>query len=205
MARYSAFKRSFKKSLMLVGFFTLICGVIYPLSITAIAQVLFPHAANGSLIENEEGKIVGSRLIGQAFTSEKYFHGRPSMTEPAYNPLLSAASNMGPGSKGLQRMVQGRIEALQEKQSTEAVVLLPADLVMASASGLDPHISPEAAAYQVERVARVNKLDMEEVKALIDQHTDGKQFALFGQARVNVLELNIALSHFVKEKYKGEE
>jgi len=172
-------------------------GVLYPLAVTGIAKLAFPKAADGSLIV-KDGKAVGSRLIGQNFTDPKYFWGRPSATSPQpYNASASSGSNQGPLNPALVDAVKGRIEALKaadpdNKQS------IPADLVSASASGLDPHISPEAAAYQVARVARQRHVPESDVKALLSEHTEERQWGVFGELRVNVLELNIALDALSK-------
>ena len=171
---------------------TLITGVFYPMAVTGIAKVAFPEAANGSLIF-KDGKAVGSRLIGQNFTDPKYFWGRPSATSPQpYNASASGGSNLGPLNPALTDGVKGRIAALKaaDPDNTGAI---PADLVTASASGLDPHISPAAAKYQIERVARARQIDTAVVKAMVARFTEERQWSIFGDARVNVLELNLAL------------
>ncbi len=171
---------------------TLITGVFYPMAVTGIAKVAFPEAANGSLIF-KDGKAVGSRLIGQNFTDPKYFWGRPSATSPQpYNASASGGSNLGPLNPALIDAVKGRIAALKaaDPDNTGAI---PADLVTASASGLDPHISPAAAKYQIERVARARQIDTAVVKAMVARFTEERQWSIFGDARVNVLELNLAL------------
>ena len=171
---------------------TLITGVFYPMAVTGIAKVAFPEAANGSLIF-KDGKSVGSRLIGQNFTDPKYFWGRPSATSPQpYNASASGGSNLGPLNPALTDGVKGRIAALKaaDPDNTGAI---PADLVTASASGLDPHISPAAAKYQIERVARARQIDTAVVKAMVARFTEERQWSIFGDARVNVLELNLAL------------
>ena len=171
---------------------TLITGVLYPLAVTGIAEVAFPEAANGSLIF-KDGKSVGSRLIGQNFTDPKYFWGRPSATSPQpYNASASGGSNLGPLNPALTDGVKGRIAALKaaDPDNTGAI---PADLVTASASGLDPHISPAAAKYQIERVAKARQIDTAVVKAMVARFTEERQWSIFGDARVNVLELNLAL------------
>ena len=171
---------------------TAITGVVYPLAVTGLAKVAFPAAADGSLIV-KDGKTVGSSLIGQNFTDPKYFWGRPSATGPMpYNAAASSGSNQGPLNPALVDAVKGRIEALKAADP-ENKLPIPADLVNASASGLDPHISPEAAAYQVARVAGQRHLLPADVKALVNQHTEGRQLGVFGEPRVNVLQLNIAL------------
>lgn len=171
---------------------SVITGLVYPLVVTGIAKVAFPEAANGSLIV-KEGKPVGSRLIGQNFTDPKYFWGRPSATSPQpYNASASGGSNQGPLNPALTDAVKGRIEALKAADPGNSEPI-PADLVTASASGLDPQISPAAAEYQSERVARARQLDPASVKALVAHFTEGRQWSIFGDPRVNVLELNLAL------------
>ena len=172
--------------------FTLITGVAYPLVVTGIAQVVFPFQANGSLIV-KNGKVVGSALIGQPFDEPKYFWGRPSGTSPfGYNAGASFGSNLSPTNPALVSAVQGRVDALRaaDPGNTAAV---PVDLVTASGSGLDPHISPAAALYQVSRVARERKLAPDAVRALVERNTEGRFLGLLGEPRVNVLALNLAL------------
>ena len=171
---------------------TAITGVVYPLAVTGVAKLTFPEAAAGSLIV-KDGKAVGSRLIGQNFTDPKYFWGRPSATSPQpYNASASSGSNQGPLNPALVDAVKGRIEALKAADPDNQQPI-PADLFNTSASGLDPHISPEAAAYQVMRIASQRHLLPADVKALVSQHTEGRQWGVFGEPRVNVLQLNIAL------------
>ncbi len=178
--------------------FTVITGVIYPLVVTGIAQVVFPRQANGSLIM-VNGKAVGSELIGQQFDDPKYFWGRISATGAfpynAFNAETltgSSGSNYGPLNPALMDMVQARIDALKAADPANTLPI-PVDLVTASGSGLDPHISIAAALYQVQRVAQARSLSAEAVKALVDQYTEGRQFGFLGEPRVNVLELNLAL------------
>jgi len=170
---------------------TLLTGLIYPLAITCIAQVLFPHAANGSLIMRD-GKAIGSELIGQEFTVARYFSGRPSATGPVpYNAAASTGSNYGPTNPAQIDVVKGRVEHwLAEVPGKSSV---PADLVLASASGLDPHISPAAALYQVERVAAARNLPVEKVRKLVEGSIEQRSLGLLGEPRVNVLKLNLAL------------
>lgn len=176
---------------------TAITGMVYPLAVTGLAKVAFPEAADGSLIV-KDGKAVGSSLIGQNFTDPKYFWGRPSATGPMpYNASASSGSNQGPLNPALADAVKGRIEALKAADPDNKLPI-PADLVNASASGLDPHISPAAAAYQVARIARQRHLLAADVKALVSQHTEGRQWGVFGEPRVNVLQLNIALDSLRK-------
>jgi K+-transporting ATPase ATPase C chain len=169
-----------------------ITGIAYPLVVTGIARVAFPDAAGGSLVV-KDGKPVGSTLIGQNFTDPKHFWGRPSATGPyPYNAAASGGSNQGPLNPALVDAVKGRIDALKAADPGN-VKPVPVDLVTASASGLDPHISPAAARYQLQRVATARSLSIERVQSLIDAHTQGRDFGLFGEARVNVLLLNLAL------------
>jgi potassium-transporting ATPase KdpC subunit len=178
---------------------TIITGIIYPLVVTGIAQVVFPYQANGSSITGPDGKPAGSALIGQQFDDPKYFWGRLSATGPvpytAFNAdklTGSSGSNYGPLNPALKDAVQARIDALKAADPTNTA-LIPVDLVTASASGLDPHISPAAAEYQVARVAQARGLDVAQVRNLVAQHTEGRQLGFLGEPRVNVLELNLAL------------
>jgi potassium-transporting ATPase KdpC subunit len=167
-------------------------GLVYPWFVTGVAHLLLPAAAHGSLILRD-GQAVGSRLIGQQFTAPGHFWGRPSATAPQpYNSAASGGSNLGPLNPALVAAVQGRIAALQAADPHHALPI-PAELVLASASGLDPHISPAAAAWQVGRVARARGLPPERVAALVTGMTTGRQWGLLGEPRVNVLELNLAL------------
>jgi K+-transporting ATPase ATPase C chain len=173
-------------------FMTVLTGVVYPLAVTGLAQLLFPAQANGSLLERD-GRIVGSVLIGQPFDDPKYFWGRLSATAPvAYNSAVSSGSNLGPLSDALLDAARGRIQALREADpgNTRPV---PVDLATASGSGLDPHISPAAADFQVARIARARGLDVRAVEALVTQHTRGRQLGVLGEPTVNVLALNLAL------------
>jgi potassium-transporting ATPase KdpC subunit len=175
---------------------TVLTGVIYPLAVTGIAQLVFPHQANGSLIENDD-KVIGSSLIGQAFDDPKYFWGRPSATNPPYDGGNSSGSNLGPTNPDLIKNVQARVDALR-KEDPDNKQPIPVDLVTASGSGLDPHISPAAAEFQIARVARVRGLRTDELHKLVAEHTQGRTFGFLGEPRVNVLELNLAL-----DKLKG--
>ena len=195
--------RHARPAVMMIVLFTALCGLVYPLAMTGIAQVIFPHQANGSLIE-QNGKVIGSELIGQNFTSDKYFHGRPSATtapdpkDPSktvaapYNAANSGGSNLGPSNKALIDRVKGDIANLQKENPGAAV---PIDLVTTSASGLDPDISPEAALFQVPRVAKARSLPEDRIRQLVDDNTDGRWLGLLGEPRVNVLQLNLALDH----------
>jgi K+-transporting ATPase ATPase C chain len=177
--------------IMLLGL-TVLTGVIYPLLVTGIAQGLFADKANGSLIE-QDGKVVGSALIGQPFSDPKYFWGRPSATAPTpYNAAASSGSNQGPLNPALEEAVKARIAALQATDPSQTAPI-PVDLVTASASGLDPHISPAAAAWQAPRIARLRGMSLNSVNILIWKHTEGRQFVVLGEPRVNVLRLNLAL------------
>lgn len=181
-----------RPALVILVLMTLITGVGYPLVVTGIAQTLFRTQANGSLIV-KDGNAVGSTLIGQPFDDPKYFWGRPSATSPfGYNAGASGASNLSPTNADLIKTVQGRVDALRAADPGNAAPV-PVDLVTASGSGLDPHISPAAALYQVRRVARARKLDEGVVQRLVALHTEGRLLSLFGEPRVNVLGLNLAL------------
>jgi potassium-transporting ATPase KdpC subunit len=175
-----------------LGALTVITGVIYPVAVTVIAQAIFPWQAGGSLIV-KDGQVAGSALIGQPFDDPKYFWGRPSATTPfQYNAASSSGSNLSPTNPDLVKAVQGRVDALRAADPGNTAPV-PVDLVTASGSGLDPHISPAAALYQVSRVARARKLDPRAVRRLVDQHTEGRFLGLLGERRVNVLALNLAL------------
>jgi potassium-transporting ATPase KdpC subunit len=171
---------------------SVVTGIAYPLVVSGIAKLVFPAAAGGSLIL-DEGRPVGSAIIGQGFAAPGYFWGRPSATAPRpYNAAASGGSNQGPRNPALIDAVKGRIAALKAADPGNAKPI-PLDLVTASGSGLDPHIGPAAALYQVERVARARRLQPEAVRALVAQGTEGRQWQVFGEPRVNVLKLNLAL------------
>ena len=190
-----------RPALVMVLAFTLLTGIAYPLAVTGIAQVMFPAAANGSLIV-KDAKVIGSALIGQHFKSDRYFHTRPSATtdvdpndasktvDAPYNAASSAGSNLGPITQKLLDRVQADVDALRK---VGAAGPIPVDAVTASASGLDPHISPETALLQVSRVAKARGLPEERVRALVTAHTEDRSLGLFGEPRVNVLMLNLAL------------
>ena len=193
--------REIRPAIVVLVALTLITGFAYPLAMTGIASVIFPKQAQGSLIERD-GQVVGSALIGQVFTSDKYFHGRPSATtapdpndssksvSAPYNAANSGGSNLGPSNKALVDRVQGDIDTLKKENPTMPV---PADLVTTSGSGLDPHISPDAALFQVPRIAKARNLPENRVRQLVVDNTEGRLFGLLGEPRVNVLQLNLAL------------
>jgi len=193
--------KELRPALVLLIAFTLLTGLAYPFAVTGIASVVFPNQAKGSLIERD-GKVIGSSLIGQSFTSDKYFHGRPSATvatDPQdssktiaapYNAANSAGSNYGPTSKALMERIGADVETLKGENPGATI---PTDLVTTSGSGLDPDISPEGALFQVPRVAKSRGLPEERVRALVTEKTQGRTFGLLGEPRVNVLALNLAL------------
>lgn len=181
-----------RQSLIVLVAFAVITGIIYPLAITGIARGVFPNKANGSLVVQND-KVVGSALIGQPFSDPKYFWSRPSATSPVpYNAAASSGSNLGPTNPALLQAVQERIAALRAADPGNDQPV-PVDLVTASGSGLDPHVTPAAAYYQVGRVAIARGLSEEAVRALVAKHTEGRQWGVLGEPRVNVLELNLAL------------
>jgi len=168
---------------------TLLFGIVYPLAMTAIAQAIFPDKANGQLVVRD-GRVIGSRIIGQMFSSPGYFHGRPSAAGMGYDAANSGGTNLGPTSKKLADTVKAAVEAAKKENPSEPV---PIDLVTSSASGVDPHVSPRAALFQVPRVARERGRAEEDVRALVESHIEGRQLGFLGEPRVNVLELNLAL------------
>ena len=193
--------REIRPAIVLVIALTLITGLVYPLAMTGIAGVIFPYQAQGSLIE-QDGKVVGSALIGQVFADDRYFHGRPSATnapdpkdstrtvDAPYNAANSMGSNLGPTSKALIDRVKGDMDKLRQENGNAPV---PQDLVTASGSGLDPHISPAGALFQVPRVAKARNMPEDRVRQFVNEHVEGRLFGLLGEPRVNVLALNLAL------------
>ena len=198
--------REIRPAIVLLLALTLITGLAYPLTMTVVAGTLFPKQAEGSLIE-KDGKVIGSALIGQEFKDDKYFHGRPSATsapDPAdssktvpapYNAANSGGSNLGPTSKALNDRIKQDVEKLKAENPSQPV---PVDLVTTSASGLDPDISPDAALFQVPRIAKARNLPVAQVRRVVQQHTEGRLGGLLGEVRVNVLALNLALDAPVK-------
>ncbi len=181
-----------RPALVSLTVFTILTGIIYPLAVTGLAQLIFPHEANGSVMV-KNGKPVGSALIGQPFDDPKYFWGRLSATTPSpYNSASSSGSNLAQSNPALIEQAKGRISALRNADP-QAPALVPADLATASGSGLDPHISPAAAAYQVQRVAKLRGMDEAKVSALVAANTEGRQFGILGEPTVNVLKINLAL------------
>lgn len=186
-----------KPAILMLLFFTVLTGIAYPLAVTFIAQILFPSQANGSLLGSDE-KPLGSELIGQAFSRPEYFWGRPSATSPAsYNGGASGGSNHGSTNPVLIDSVKARIKALRDADPSHSEAV-PVDLVTASASGLDPHISPAAASYQISRVALARQLSPNSVDELVERYTEARQWSVLGEPRVNVLKLNLALDQRLK-------
>jgi K+-transporting ATPase ATPase C chain len=182
-------KKDFQIAIRFTLVTTILFGLAYPLVVTGLSQLLFPRRSNGSLI-TRDGKIVGSQLIGQTFSSDGYFHARPSNAGDGYDAANSSGSNLAPTNHALIERVQADVAKLRAEDPNAPI---PADLVTASGSGLDPHISPAAAEFQVRRVAHARKISQNSLRALIAKHTEARQFGVFGEPRVNVLELNLDL------------
>ncbi|MGA8143517.1 MAG: potassium-transporting ATPase subunit KdpC [Candidatus Acidiferrales bacterium] len=185
-------KRNLLISIWMTLATTVLLGIIYPLVVTGLAQLLYPRQANGELIRKTDGTVAGSSLIGQPFTSPGYFHSRPSAAGAAgYDPMASGGSNLGPTNKALIDRVAGSVQSLTPENPGTRI---PVDLATASGSGLDPHISPAAAEFQVPRVARERGMEAADVRALVAKHTEQRQLGFLGEPRVNVLELNLELN-----------
>lgn len=186
-------KKTVITSLLYTAITAVFLGILYPLGITAIARVAFPYQANGQLIRNSSGEIIGSRLIGQPFTGPQYFHSRPSAAGAGYDATASSGSNLGPTSKALA-------DRIQQSGAAEGNNPVPIDLVTTSASGLDPDITPAAALFQIPRIADLRNLSEQQLRGLVDTHTTQRKFGVLGESTVNVLELNLALNNLKLSK-----
>ncbi len=186
--------RHIKQALLVFAVFSFLCGLVYPLFMTAVSQFLFPQRSNGSIL-SLQNQIVGSEFIGQMFKSPRYFHGRPSGTDPAYNASGSSGSNFGPSNAKSLEEVKKRIEEVRLENGVPSDTPIPADLVLASASGLDPHISVESTILQVKRIAQVRGLSESELEGIVRQHIEHPLLGIWGLPRVNVLKLNLALDN----------
>ena len=182
-----------KNAIIATILLALICCGIYPVVVYGIAQFVFPHKANGSLIESKDRKVLGSELLGQAFSGEKYFHSRPSAAGTGYDAANSSGANLGPTSQKLMDSVKAAVEQYRKENNLPANALVPADAVTSSGSGLDPHISIKNALLQVSRVAKARSLAEDRVRELVKKYTDGRSWGVFGEEGVNVLKLNLAL------------
>jgi len=169
---------------------TIALGIVYPLAVWAVGQFVFPHQANGSLIKNASGEVIGSELIGQQFSSEKYFHSRPSAAGNGYDAGASSGSNLGPTSQKLIERVKTDAETLSEENPNQQI---PADLITTSASGLDPHISPASAEFQIPRIAKARNISEPDLRNIVAKFTESRDFGILGEAQVNVLKLNLEL------------
>ena len=181
-----------KRSILVFAGLSVICGLIYPLGITAVSQAIFPRQSNASVIKNGD-IVIGSHLIGQLFTRAEYFHGRPSATDPPYDASNSSGSNLAPSSVKLLEQVKVRLEQIRQENGLPSNMPVPADLILASASGLDPHISAEAALLQVPRISRERKIPESVIEKIVGQNTEKTFLGVWGSERVNVLQLNIVL------------
>lgn len=181
-----------RSALMSIVFFTVLCGALYPLLITGVAQGLFPNEANGSLIRRD-AQVIGSELIGQTFEGEEYFHSRPSAAGDGYDAAASSGSNLGPSSQALVDRVRKDLATVREENDLPSTASIPVDAVTASGSGLDPHVSPGYAYLQAPRVAKARGLTEKAVRNLIERHTEGSALGITGEPRVNVLKVNQAL------------